>query len=364
MANVTLDHVSKTYGGMRRDGVLAVNDLTLQCNDKELLAIIGPSGCGKSTTLRMIAGLENITSGNIFIGKTSVKETHPKDLNLAMVFENYALYPHLNVFDNMALNLKIRKIDKRDIERKIADVSKVLEIEDILKSNVQELSSGQKQRVSLGRAIVRSPAVFCVDEPLSHVDVRVRIVVRSEIKKLFKKLEATVIYVTHSQEDAIALADRIAVMNHGKLQQVGTADELYEHPANVFVAGFVGQPAINFIEGKLESSNDKIIFKSDFGVVDVPQGKLKLSNSNDCILGIRPIHLTVSDDKKNTNFIAKVSVVTYNGDSSLLHVKREDNLVRIRVPGFFRATTGDSVGITVQKDKLILFDRYTGNSIT
>jgi len=368
MAKVLIEHVTKRYGGGGE--VLAVKDLTLECPDKGFLAIIGPSGCGKSSTLRMIAGLEEITEGEIYIGDVRVTRTKPKDLNLAMVFENYALYPHLNVYNNMALNLKVKKTPKAIIEKKVLEAARILEIEDILKMGIGQLSSGQKQRVSLGRSIVRNPAVFAIDEPLSHVDVRVRLNVRAELKKLFKDIEATVIYVTHNQEDAIALADKIAVMNFGELQQVGTATELYETPQNTFVAGFVGQPAINLIEGSVNSVADNLYFSSKGIDVRIPKNirKRLLENGHEkVVLGLRPLHIEVvntdTGKRKNDMVTGKIVGMEYHGNLSVVSVNVGDALVKAQMRGFFRGSLGEPVGLRMNLAKASFFDGQAGESL-
>jgi multiple sugar transport system ATP-binding protein len=368
MATVLIDHVTKRYGGGGE--VLAVKDLTLQCPDKKFLAIIGPSGCGKSSTLRMIAGLEEITEGEIYIGDAKVTKTKPKNLDLAMVFENYALYPHLNAYDNMALNLKVKRTPKAIIEQKVTEVASILEIQDILHMNINQLSSGQKQRVSLGRAIVRNPAVFTIDEPLSHVDVRVRINVRGELKKLFKQIEATVVYVTHNQEDAIALADKIAVMNFGELQQVGTATDLYERPQNTFVASFVGQPGINLVNGEFRRDGEDLRFTFNDSVVEIPlnmRARLLEKTVEKAILGLRPLYIQISNSGERQN---KSDVVTgeltgaeYHGNFSVISVKMGEVVVRAQLSGFFKAKPGESISLKFDMNKANFFDYGTGGSL-
>jgi len=371
MADVLVKNVTKVYDHKKNGGVIAVKDLYLECKDRELLAIIGPSGCGKSTTLRMIAGLEEITEGDIIIGKTRVRNAKPRDLNVAMVFENYALYPHLNAYDNICLNLKVKGVNKAEIEKKVREASKILEIDDILGMQIHQLSSGQKQRVSLGRAIVKNPDVFLVDEPISHVDVRVRINVRFELKKLFKSMGATAIYVTHSQEDAIALADKIAVMKDGELQQVDTANELYENPENTFVAEFVGQPAINLVKGRFEMIKDVLYFKFSGGVITIPKNKyISLENikNRGGILGVRPCHLAICHTEENDEMgdiiKGEITNLNYHGDFTLISVKCGDDILLVQSPGFFYGSAGELAALRLELDKISLFDEETGSSLT
>ncbi|HQQ17425.1 MAG TPA: sn-glycerol-3-phosphate ABC transporter ATP-binding protein UgpC, partial [Fervidobacterium sp.] len=247
MAQVVLEHVWKVYEGK----VEAVKDANFVVEDKEFLVLLGPSGCGKTTTLRMIAGLEEITKGEIKIDGRVVNDVEPKDRDIAFVFQNYALYPHMTVYDNMAFGLKLRKVPKNEIDERVHEAAKILEIESLLDRKPRQLSGGQRQRVAVGRAIVRHPKVFLFDEPLSNLDAKLRVQMRSELKKLHARLEATIVYVTHDQVEAMTMADKIVIMKDGVIQQIGTPYEVYNRPANMFVAGFIGSPAMNFIEGKI-----------------------------------------------------------------------------------------------------------------
>src|SRR6266513_1348097 len=252
MAGVTLDHISKKYGE-----VTAVNDLNIQIRDQEFLVLVGPSGCGKSTALRMIAGLEEITGGDLYIGDRRVNDVAPKDRDIAMVFQSYALYPHMSVYDNMAFGLKLRKRPKQEIERRVKEAAELLGLQNLLLRKPKQLSGGQRQRVALGRAIVREPQVFLMDEPLSNLDAKLRVETRANITKLHQRLQTTVIYVTHDQTEAMTMGSRIAVLNAGLIQQIGVPQELYDHPSNLFVAGFIGSPAMNFFNGaKVASEGD------------------------------------------------------------------------------------------------------------
>src|SRR5258705_9472402 len=255
MATVTYDHITKSFGDFN-----AVKELNLQVRDEEFLVLVGPSGCGKTTALRMLAGLEEQTSGDIFIGERRVNDVAPKDRDIAMVFQNYALYPHMSVFDNMAFGLKLRKYGKGEIKKRVGDAASILGIEGLLDRKPKALSGGQRQRVAVGRAIVRQPKVFLFDEPLSNLDAKMRVQMRTEITKLHQRLQATMIYVTHDQIEAMTMGDRIVVMNNGKVQQIDTPLKLYNEPDNLFVAGFLGSPPMNFINVELKQERDAIVF--------------------------------------------------------------------------------------------------------
>src|SRR5215210_5418756 len=255
MASVTLDHVTKRFGE-----VTAVNDININVNDKEFLVLVGPSGCGKSTTLRLIAGLEELSSGNIYIGDRLVNDVAPKDRDIAMVFQSYALYPHMSVYDNLAFGLKLRKTPKKEIDRRVHEAAEILGIGTLLNRKPKQLSGGQRQRVALGRAIVREPKVFLMDEPLSNLDAKLRVQTRAELIKLHRRLGITTVYVTHDQVEAMTMGDRIAVMSNGVVQQCDKPLVLYNHPVNLFVAGFIGSPAMNFFEGKIASGDNGATF--------------------------------------------------------------------------------------------------------
>ena len=268
MASITLKNITKTY----EDGNTVISDLNLEIKDKEFIILVGPSGCGKSTTLRMIAGLEEVTSGDLLIGDKRVNDDAPKDRDIAMVFQSYALYPHMTVYKNMAFALELRKVNKKEIDRKVREVAKILEIEDYLNRKPRALSGGQRQRVALGRAMVRDPAVFLLDEPLSNLDAKLRAEMRSQIIRLHQKLQTTFVYVTHDQAEAMTMADRIVVMKDGFIQQVDTPSELYEHPCNMFVAGFIGTPKMNFVDAVLVENNHILYFRI-FRLYDFSSGK-------------------------------------------------------------------------------------------
>ncbi|MBR4335602.1 MAG: ABC transporter ATP-binding protein, partial [Clostridia bacterium] len=269
MASLSLKHIYKKYLG----GVVAVSDFTLDIKDKEFLVLVGPSGCGKSTTLRMIAGLEEISEGELYIGDTLVNDIAPKDRDIAMVFQNYALYPHMTVFDNMAFGLKLRKVTKDEIKRRVEEAARILDIKHLLERRPKQLSGGQKQRVALGRAIVRNPKVFLLDEPLSNLDAKLRASMRTELTKIHQKVGTTFVYVTHDQVEAMTMATRIVVMKDGIIQQVDTPQNLYDNPCNVFVAGFIGTPQMNFVTCTLEKRGDDVYLAWGKNAVKLPADK-------------------------------------------------------------------------------------------
>src|SRR3984957_16625677 len=291
MAEVALRNVVKRF-----DNVEAVRSINLDIPDNEFVVLVGPSGCGKSTTLRMIAGLEELTSGDIFIGGEIVNDLPPKDRDIAMVFQNYALYPHMSVFENMSFGLKLRKFAKAEIKKRVDNAARILDITELLDRKPKALSGGQRQRVAMGRAIVRNPKVFLFDEPLSNLDAKLRVQMRTEIKRVHQLVKTTTVYVTHDQVEAMTLADRVVVMNNGRIEQVGTPQELYHHPKTRFVAGFIGSPAMNFIPCRLEQNgaglkvrvNDAIVLPGPAG----PGPRCRPAVGRDLLLGLRPEHLT------------------------------------------------------------------------
>ena len=306
MSNLSLRHIYKVYTG----NVTAVKDFNLEIEDKEFIVFVGPSGCGKSTTLRMIAGLEEISQGEIYIGDKLVNDMAPKDRDIAMVFQNYALYPHMSVYDNMAFGLKLRKMPKDEIKQKVTDVAKVLDIEHLLDRKPKALSGGQRQRVALGRAIVRNPKVFLMDEPLSNLDAKLRVQMRTEIAKLHHKLQTTFIYVTHDQTEAMTMGTRIVVMKDGLAQQVDTPHNIYEHPVNMFVAGFIGSPQMNFMEAKVIEKDGEVVLSFDDEIIILPKDKAEIIKEKayigkTVVMGIRPEDIDDSIDfiEKNKNSV-------------------------------------------------------------
>ncbi len=369
MASVTLKSIYKKYAG----GVVAVSDFNLEIKDKEFIILVGPSGCGKSTTLRMIAGLEDISEGELFIGDKLVNDVAPKDRDIAMVFQNYALYPHMTVFENMAFGLKLRKVPKPEIKRKVEEAATILEIEHLLDRKPKALSGGQRQRVALGRAIVREPQVFLLDEPLSNLDAKLRAQMRTVIAKLHKKLGTTFIYVTHDQTEAMTMGDRIVVMKDGFVQQVDSPTNLYLKPCNQFVAGFMGSPQMNFVDAKLAKNDDAytVTFGENY-TIDLPEAKadaatLEAYVGKDVIMGIRPeaIHdeeMFLSAAK--TGIIeTTVDVVEILGSETFLYLSCGMIPLTARVSPRSTARPQDTIKVAIDPNKVHLFDRDTEKTI-
>jgi multiple sugar transport system ATP-binding protein len=337
MAEVILRNVSKIYDDKTR----AVDNVNIEIRDKEFVVLVGPSGCGKTTTLRMIAGLEEISEGEILIDGKVVNNLHPKDRDIAMVFQNYALYPHMSVFENLAFGLKLRKFDKKEIERRVNEAAIILGLEKYLDRKPKALSGGQKQRVAVGRAIVRNPKVFLFDEPLSNLDAKLRVQMRSEISRLHRELEATMIYVTHDQVEAMTMGDRIVVMKDGQVQQMDTPLNLYNNPANKFVAGFIGSPSMNFISGEIIKSNDKIIFQSsgkkcEFIIPNKFISSLSKYLNQGVWLGIRPEEITHEDNSviNSVSIEAEIDLVEPLGNQTLIYFKFEGESLVSEQKGF------------------------------
>ena len=358
MAGVTYEHVTKKFGDFT-----ALNDLDIKIEDKEFLVLVGPSGCGKTTALRCLAGLEEISLGRILIGDHVVNDVPPKDRDIAMVFQSYALYPHMTVFDNMAFGLKLRKVPKDEIKRRVEEAAQILGIEGLLKRKPRELSGGQRQRVAVGRAIVREPKVFLFDEPLSNLDAKLRVQTRAEISRLHQRLQTTFIYVTHDQVEAMTMASRIAVMNKGILQQLETPQNLYDRPANLFVAGFIGSPAMNFFEAKLRKDGNALYVETSNFAVKIPESRLKVYMpyaGKEVVFGIRP------EDIHNPEFAppgihselvqAKVDVTELMGNEIFLYLLSGNNNFVARVDPRTRFQIGDQVPIAFNMDNFHLFD--------
>jgi multiple sugar transport system ATP-binding protein len=366
MASVTYDHVYKRFGD-----VVAVNDLNIDIKDKEFLVLVGPSGCGKSTALRCLAGLEEISEGQIKIGERVVNDIPPKDRDIAMVFQSYALYPHMSVFDNMAFGLKLRKMDKEEIKRRVNDAAQILGIEELLDRKPRQLSGGQRQRVALGRAIVREPNVFLLDEPLSNLDAKLRVQTRSEISKLHKQLETTFIYVTHDQTEAMTMADRIAVLKLGILQQVDTPQNLYDYPANKFVAGFIGSPSMNFFEGNIVQEDGKLYFDGQSFKLPIPESKNSLYQryaGKSVTFGIRPedIHNPLFQPQgiKPANVKAKVEVTELMGNEIFVYLTTGDHSGYIgRVDPRSHYQFGQDVEVSFNMENFHIFDNETEEAV-
>ena len=374
MASLSLRNVYKRYPG----GVTAVSDFNLEIKDKEFIILVGPSGCGKSTTLRMVAGLEEISDGEIYIGDKLVNDVAPKDRDIAMVFQNYALYPHMTVFDNMAFGLKLHKTPKDEIKRRVEEAARILDISHLLERKPKALSGGQRQRVALGRAIVREPKVFLLDEPLSNLDAKLRAQMRTEISKLHQRLGTTFIYVTHDQTEAMTMGTRIVVMKSGLIQQVDTPNNLYLYPCNLFVAGFIGSPQMNFIESKLLKEGEDYLV--EFGSEDTKtragvKYKIKLpasKNKDNCleayvgkevIMGIRPENVHNEEDliaiHKDGLVEADVEVTELMGAETYLYMNCEGQSINARVSPTNTARPGDKITIAFETAKIHLFDKDT-----
>lgn len=368
MANLSLQHIYKIYPG----DVTAVKDFNLEIEDKEFIVFVGPSGCGKSTTLRMIAGLEDISKGELYIGDKLVNDVEPKERDIAMVFQNYALYPHMTVFDNMAFALKLRKVPKAEIEQKVTEAAKILDIEHLLKRKPKALSGGQRQRVALGRAIVRHPKVFLMDEPLSNLDAKLRNQMRAELIKLRQRIDTTFIYVTHDQTEAMTLGDRIVIMKDGIVQQVGTPQEVFDHPANIFVAGFIGMPQMNMFDAKLIEQSGK--YSVELGGVSIilseeKQAALAKNNvkSQEITLGIRPEHIALAEAGKDA-ITGKVDVSEMMGSAIHLHVNAcgRDTIIIVQtmdLTGGEDLSIGSEISFAFGGNAVHVFNKESGENL-
>ncbi len=365
MARVFLEGVSKKFGT-----VTAVNNVSLEIPDRQFTVLVGPSGCGKTTALRLIAGLEEATSGNIYIGDRLVNDVAPKDRDIAMVFQNYALYPHMSVYDNMAFGLRLRKYPRPEIDRRVKETAGLLGIETLLDRKPKQLSGGQRQRVALGRAIVREPQVFLMDEPLSNLDAKLRVQTRAEIKKLQARLQTTTVYVTHDQVEAMTMGDRIVVMRDGLIQQVDSPLNLYEKPANLFVAGFIGSPAMNFIEATLKQRNSTTVIDADSFSMEVPSdiaGLAKDWTGKKVIFGIRPedIQDRVYARDLNPAWLLKAMVEVHEplGSDVILYLSSGSHSIVARVDAHSEAKMGQSAEVVFNMRRLHLFDPQTHQAI-
>jgi multiple sugar transport system ATP-binding protein len=361
MARVYLENVVKRFDG----GVVAVNDLSIEIRDQEFLVLVGPSGCGKSTALRMIAGLEQITDGNIYIGDRLVNDTPPRDRDIAMVFQSYALYPHMSVYDNMAFGLKLRHIPKREINDRVEEAARVLSIETLLKRKPRQLSGGQRQRVALGRAIVREPQAFLMDEPLSNLDAKLRVQMRAELVKLHHRLKTTTIYVTHDQTEAMTMGDRIAVMRDGVLQQLDTPQALYDRPANVFVAGFIGSPTMNMIPMAVHSEGGEVELVRESLRLSVPPryaSTMAQLKDKEVIVGLRPEDIAerAEADWAAASLPATVDVLEPLGSEAFLYATAVGQTMIARVNARAQMGIGDQVTLQANMDNLHVFDFDNG----
>jgi multiple sugar transport system ATP-binding protein len=365
MASVTYDHVTKQFGEVK-----AVNDLDLQVKDKEFLVLVGPSGCGKTTALRLLAGLEEVTRGEIKIGDRVVNDVAPKDRDIAMVFQSYALYPHMSVYDNMAFGLRLRKTPKSEIDRRVKEAGEILGIGGLLDRKPKQLSGGQRQRVALGRAIVREPKVFLMDEPLSNLDAKLRVQTRAEISKLHQRLETTFIYVTHDQTEAMTMGTRIAVMKDGVLQQLDTPQNLYDNPVNMFVAGFIGSPAMNFFDARVTGSREEVWLDAGAFKIPVPSdSREKLAGylGRDVVFGMRPEDIHDRDyipGKINgAPVTASVEVMEPMGSEIYLYLLSGKNSYVARVDPRSQGRPGAALEVMMNLDHLHVFDKETEQAL-
>ena len=365
MASVTYDHIYKRFGE-----TIAVNDMNIDVADQEFLVLVGPSGCGKTTALRLLAGLEEISDGKILIGDRVVNDVAPKDRDIAMVFQSYALYPHLSVYDNMAFGLKLRKLPKEEIKRRVGEAAEILGIQELLERKPRQLSGGQRQRVAVGRAIVREPKVFLFDEPLSNLDAKLRVAMRAEISKLHLRLQTTFIYVTHDQVEAMTMATRIAVINKGILQQVDTPQHLYDKPDNLFVAGFIGSPAMNFFPAKLRGDNGKLIVDTGTFAIAIPAENAKPYQAHEgknVIFGIRPENIHdpkfIPPNVHTENIESQVDVTELMGNEIYLHMLSGQNTFVARVDPRSSMRVGEKAQIAFNMDNIHIFDAETEEAI-
>lgn len=368
MAGIKLENLSKIYKNKNKEETRAVNKINLEIKDKEFLVLVGPSGCGKSTTLRMIAGLEDISEGKLFIDDKLVNDLPPKDRDISIVFQNYALYPHMTAYQNLEFGLKIKKIDKKTIRERVEKTAKILDIEDLLNRKPKTMSGGQKQRVAIGRAIVRNPKVFLFDEPLSNLDAKLRGQMRVEIAKLHKTLKTTVVYVTHDQVEAMTLGERIVLMNKGEIQQVDTPTELYNNPQNIFVAGFIGTPSMNFIKGNFNKKENKIEFHDKSNVLQFEVNKndyLLKYIGKEVTLGIRSENITNIIDPKSENdfasFESKILFMEELGHEKFAFVKFNNEEIVARLKPDNEITIDEKMKLYLQKSKMHFFDTDSGN---
>ena len=368
MASISCRHIYKIYPG----NVTAVKDFNLEIDDKEFIVFVGPSGCGKSTTLRMIAGLEEISKGEMYIGDRLINDVPPKDRDIAMVFQNYALYPHMTVYKNMALGMELRKMDKGEIDKRVREAAKILEIEHLLDRKPKALSGGQRQRVALGRAMVRNPAVFLLDEPLSNLDAKLRTSMRTEIIKLHKKLATTFIYVTHDQTEAMTMGDRIVVMKDGIIQQADTPQNLYDYPCNLFVAGFIGSPQMNFIDATVSKKDGKYFVDFLGYSFEIPADKGGADTFEKYIgkpvtLGIRPEDIYTEPERLERHagsvITADIDIAELMGAEIYVYLNCGDQKMIVRTPGGYDKKAGDKAQFAFNMDKMHLFDKETEQAI-
>lgn len=361
MAGIRFENVSKIF----QDKVKAVKDISFEIKDKEFVVLVGPSGCGKSTTLRMIAGLEEISEGELYIDNILVNDLRPKDRNIAIVFQNYALYPHMTAYENLAFGLKIKKVNKKDIHEKVMEAARILEIEDLLDRKPKAMSGGQNQRIAIGRAIVRDPKVFLFDEPLSNLDAKLRVQMRIEIAKLHKKLKTTIVYVTHDQVEAMTLGDRIVLMDKGDIQQIDTPANLYSNPCNLFVAGFIGTPPMNFVDGTVSNNPQGLLFTDSSGVLKVnlpSEHPLRNYINKEVILGIRSENIYNQDDDKRKKYAVlncEIQFVEKLGHEIYAFIQLQDRQIISRLKPDTEVETGSITNLYFDISKMYFFDKLS-----
>lgn len=358
MATLRMKNLQKVY-----DEKPVIHNFNLRINDGEFIVIVGPSGCGKSSLLRMVAGLEEVTSGTIYINGNKVNKLQPKDRNIAMVFQNYALYPHMTVYQNMAYGLRLRGARKKEIAQRVANTAEILGLEELLDRTPQELSGGQRQRVAMGRAIVRKPDIFLFDEPLSNLDTQLRVQMRLEIKKLQRELKTTSVYVTHDQTEAMTLADRLILMNAGRVEQIGTPLQIYENPASVFAAGFLGSPAMNFVSGRLNEDASKVVISDDL-MIPLLDRHITQYAGCEVTVGFRPENLVVSDSLPN-GFSLSIELVEALGPDSLLYGRLPgiDQRITARIPGKLPSDSGEQLKLSIASKHIYLFEKESGQRL-
>ncbi|MCR4392353.1 MAG: sn-glycerol-3-phosphate ABC transporter ATP-binding protein UgpC [Candidatus Acetothermia bacterium] len=366
MAEVRLNEVTKKFGGFT-----AVDRVTLEAQDAEFVVLVGPSGCGKTTTLRMVAGLEEVTAGDIFIGDRRVNDVPPKDRDIAMVFQNYALYPHMDVYNNMAFGLKLRKFPKREIDRRVREAAELLGITDKLRAKPRELSGGQRQRVALGRAIVRNPKVFLFDEPLSNLDAKLRVRMRAELQELHQRLKTTTVYVTHDQVEAMTLGHRVAVMKDGVVMQYDDPQTIYDHPANMFVAGFIGSPPMNFLEARLVEENGRLYVQGKGFKLLVPEDRatdaVRGYVGKDVVFGLRPEDIRtpemVREQQPGRAFVGRVRVREPLGDELIVYADCAEDEVVAKLDPHLAIQPGQDVTFLAAMERMHLFDKETEQAV-
>ncbi|MCB2191283.1 MAG: ABC transporter ATP-binding protein [Deltaproteobacteria bacterium] len=360
MSTLEFNHVWKIYDG----DVVAVQDANFFCNDGEFISVLGPSGCGKSSSLRMIAGLEKVSKGEIKFDGNVANDMTPRERNIALAFESYALYSPLTIYENLAFPLKVRGYHKKEIHKKVMDVAAAMELVDVLDRKPAKISGGQQQRVSLARALVRDPNVFLLDEPLSHMDQAVRSTLRARIRRIHDQSKATTIYVTHDQEEAVALSDRVIVMNLATIQQMGTVDEIYNRPVNEFVAGFVGDPRMNFLEGEVADGN-KVAVQGNDEIVSMrlPQEIRNVDDGKKVLVGIRPEKVIISKNNGGAGLSAQVEIVEFVGDYRLITFRIDERNVKVLTPIDFSCDQDQTVYLHAEPENLHVFDRESGQSL-